>query len=96
MVGNAPERLVQELRKATGSRTPFIVLFTAIVLLRSRILQGRKNPLDSLTFRRLSPEELTKASQQLYTEGPDGTKTLLIPFRGIIKKVSLRYINDVL
>ncbi|KAJ7236266.1 ABC transporter transmembrane region 2-domain-containing protein [Mycena haematopus] len=69
------------------SRKHFVVLLAAVLLLRGRILSipGRiKFP--QLRGKKLTPEELLKALQQIYVV-EDGVKTLLVPYRDRLSKV---------
>ncbi len=70
-----------------------LVLFSLLILLRSRIITGPRDlfrTLGKVGFSKdLSPSELSQALQQLYVEEPDGTKQLLVPFRDNISKVCL-------
>lgn len=76
------------------TRPPLVILLACILILRSRILTGPRDILSSLMAasgrHKLSKEELAKALQQLYVEGRDGTKELLVPFRENISKASIR------
>jgi ATP-binding cassette, subfamily D (ALD), peroxisomal long-chain fatty acid import protein len=68
-----------------------LVLLSLILLLRSRIITGPRDIFRTLSrvglSKDLSPLELSQALQQLYVEEPDGTRQLLVPFRGNISKV---------
>lgn len=68
-----------------------IVLLTTLLLLRRRILRRTKNLVSKSSS--LSAEELAAATQQVYTNNLDGSKTLLVPFRGRISKVHI-YFTD--
>lgn len=71
------------------ARTPLIAVLTALLLIRSRLWKRQRGIKDVLpSSRRLSPEKLAEATQQLYLQEKDGSKTLLVPFRGQVKKVS--------
>ncbi|KAH8116020.1 ABC transporter transmembrane region 2-domain-containing protein [Phellopilus nigrolimitatus] len=59
-----------------------VALLLALVLLRKRLL-GKAQP-------RLSPDELARETQKLYEVNKDGSKTLLVPFRGRVAKVEMR------
>lgn len=75
------------------TRPPIVVLIACVLILRSRLLTAPKETLASLRAARsrhkLSKEELAQALQQIYVEGRDGTKDLLVPFRDNISKVIL-------
>ena len=73
------------LRKRRGA--PLIILLATLVLLRSRILKRSKAVIDD--GERLSPEDLAEAVQQLYVDEPDGSRSLLVPFRGRVSKASV-------
>jgi len=68
-------------------RVPLVVLLATLVLLRNRAFKRKK--VDPLDGDKLSPEDLAKAVQQLYVDEPDGSRSLLVPFRGRVSKVSL-------
>lgn len=67
-------------------------LVVAVLLLRSQLLKGPKAViahLQTLTSKeRVTPEALAEALQQLYVDDPDGNKTLLVPTKSRIDKVS--------
>ena len=67
-------------------RVSLILILSTLLLLRRRILRRTK---DLVSKSKLSAEELAAAAQQLYVENADGSKTLLIPFRGRIAKVRI-------
>lgn len=74
-------------------RKPLLVAFTALLLLRSRLLEIPQEALARALERRglsskLSKEELAQALQQLYVKEPDGSKTLLVPSPNGISKAS--------
>lgn len=76
-------------RLAKDRRTPLVVLLAAVIIWRARAAHLTQRAQSLLHKKSLTPEELAKASQQLYTQEPDGTKVLLVPFRGEIKKVPI-------
>ena len=84
---------VASLATARSSMPPNskLVLFSLLLLLRSRIITGPRDLVRTLSrvgySKHLSPSELSKALQQLYVEEPDGTRQLLVPFRDSISKV---------
>ncbi|KAJ7275087.1 ABC transporter transmembrane region 2-domain-containing protein [Mycena rebaudengoi] len=66
------------------SRRPLIVILATFLLLRGRLVSIAKLP--QLRSKKLTPEELADALQQIYvTEG--GVKTLLVPYRDRLSKV---------
>lgn len=67
-------------------RVPLVVVLATLVLLRNRAFKRKKD--HSMHADRLSPEDLAKAVQQLYVDEPDGSRSLLVPFRGRVSKVS--------
>lgn len=68
-------------------RKPLIVLLATILLLRGRILSIKSRvKLPQLRGKKLTPEELLNALQQIYTV-EDGVKTLLVPYRDRLHKV---------
>ncbi|KAJ7136070.1 ABC transporter transmembrane region 2-domain-containing protein [Mycena epipterygia] len=73
--------------KSVLAQKPLIVLLATILLLRGRILSipGRIKLLQ-LRGKRLTPEELANALQQVYVV-EDGVKTLLVPYRDRLSKV---------
>lgn len=74
-----------------NKKISLIVLLTTLLLLRQRILRRTKNLVSKSSS--LSVEELAAAAQQVYTNNSDGSKTLLVPFRGRISKVH-NYFTD--
>ncbi|KAJ7076083.1 ABC transporter transmembrane region 2-domain-containing protein [Mycena belliarum] len=71
--------------RPTLARKPLIVLVATILLLRGRILSAQIK-LPQLGGKRLTPEELANALQQVYVV-EDGVKTVLVPYRDRISKV---------
>ncbi|KAJ7660063.1 ABC transporter transmembrane region 2-domain-containing protein [Mycena rosella] len=72
------------------SEKPLICLVATILLLRGRILSiPAQIKLPQLRGKRLSPEELVNALQQVYVV-EDGVKTLLVPYRDRVSKVPVR------
>ncbi len=69
-----------------------VALFT-LLLLRGRIADLPKGVLARLRSVAARPdvsqEELAQALQQVYIDEPDGSKTLLVPYKGRISKVRL-------
>ncbi len=80
------------------ARRPAVIAFLVLILLRSRaitfskdVLHGLQRAFTSLTKltswkENVSPEELAKVLQQVYIDEFDGSKTLLVPYRGRIVK----------
>ncbi|KAJ7671532.1 ABC transporter transmembrane region 2-domain-containing protein [Mycena polygramma] len=70
-------------------RKHLIVLLATILLLRGRILSiPARIKLPQLRGKKLTPEELLNALQQLYVV-EDGVKTLLVPYRDRLHKVPI-------
>jgi hypothetical protein len=68
-------------------RKHLIVLLATILLLRGRIFSiPARIKLPQLRGKRLTPEELLNALQQVYVV-EDGVKTLLVPYRDRLSKV---------
>ncbi|KAJ7434747.1 ABC transporter transmembrane region 2-domain-containing protein, partial [Mycena galericulata] len=75
------------LSRPLMARRPLIVLLATILLLRGRILSiPARIKLPQLRRKRLTPEELLEALQQVYVV-EDGVKTLLVPYRDTLSKV---------
>ncbi|KAI0777788.1 ABC transporter transmembrane region 2-domain-containing protein [Trametes elegans] len=74
-------------------RSLLVALFT-LMLLRGRIADLPKSifaRLRNVTVRQeVSQEELARALQQVYVDEPDGSKTLLVPHKGHISKVTIK------
>jgi len=69
-------------------KAPILTLAAILVLLRSRLISKRLPSLDIGRPHTLSTQELEDAQQQLYHEEEDGSKTLIVPFRGNVAKAS--------
>jgi len=80
------------------TKRPVVLVFLVLLLLRSRALTLSKDGLASLrrgtpyltNFQRrqkLTTEELAKVLQQVYIDEPDGSQTLLVPYRERVVKV---------
>ncbi|KAJ7484689.1 ABC transporter transmembrane region 2-domain-containing protein [Mycena latifolia] len=67
------------------AKKPLLVFLATILLLRGRIL-NTEIKLPQLREKRLTPEELAKALQQVYVV-EDGVKNLLVPYRDRLSKV---------
>jgi ATP-binding cassette, subfamily D (ALD), peroxisomal long-chain fatty acid import protein len=69
-------------------RVPILIAVSVLLLARSRITSlapvSRVNPLLS---DKATEQQLKDARQQLYFDEQDGSKTLLLPFRGRVNKV---------
>jgi ATP-binding cassette subfamily D (ALD) long-chain fatty acid import protein len=75
---------------------PVILAFLVLILLRSRTISLTKdtarvlwNAITIFGPRRdkADPEELDRVLQRVYIDEPDGSKTLLVPYRERIVKV---------
>ncbi|KAJ7721960.1 ABC transporter transmembrane region 2-domain-containing protein [Mycena maculata] len=74
------------LSRAPIPKKPLLVLLAIILLLRGRILSiPARIKLPRLRRKRLTPEELLEALQQVYVV-EDGVKTLLVPYRDRLSK----------
>lgn len=80
------------------TKRPVVLAFLVLLLLRSRTLSLTKGAITTLkegtqylsTFqrkRKLTKEELTKVLQQVYIDEPDGSQSLLVPYRERVVKV---------
>jgi ATP-binding cassette subfamily D (ALD) long-chain fatty acid import protein len=73
-------------------KRPLLTLLFAILLLRSRLITGPRDVFIALKkaagIQNPTSEELEHARQQLYHKNPDGTKNLLVTYRGRISEVS--------
>ena len=80
------------------AKRPVVLAFFVLLLLRSRTLSLSKVAIATLregtqylsTFRRkrkLTKEELARVLQQVYIDEPDGSQTLLVPYRERVVKV---------
>ena len=80
---------------------PLILAFIVVILLRSRSISLSKHALDLLrnvlasstnlgpSKAKVDQEELDGVLQQVYIDEPDGSKTLLVPYRERIVMVCL-------
>lgn len=77
----------------SSTKPHIIVLVSLALLLRTRIITGPRDLVHKLSHvgvsTELSPSELNQALQQLYVEGSDGTRKLLVPFNNNISKARL-------
>lgn len=91
-MANFSKPLLESL-KAPGSRKPLIIILATVLLLRSRLLSLPKKALSKLPKvsggQKLSQQELADALQQVYVTEEDGSKTILVPYRDRISKVSV-------
>ena len=73
------------------TRRSLVVAAFTLLLLRGRIADIPKavlSKLKNVTIRQdVTQEELAQALQQVYVDEPDGSKTLLVPYKGYISKV---------
>jgi len=80
------------------TKRPVVLAFFVLILLRSRTLSLSKVAIATLregtqylsTFRRkrkLTKEELARVLQQVYIDEPDGSQSLLVPYRERVVKV---------
>ncbi|PPQ82537.1 hypothetical protein CVT25_007146 [Psilocybe cyanescens] len=95
-----PLRLPPLPLPAHFTRRPIVLAFLVLLLLRSRTLNLSKDALAALRRstqyltrlqlqRKLTPDELARVLQQVYVEEPDGSQTLLVPYRERIVKVPI-------
>lgn len=75
------------------SRKQILILLASILLLRSSIAAAPGYTLSKLKVgarkKRLTPEELSQALQQIYVTEEDGTRKLIVPYQdSYIAKVS--------
>jgi hypothetical protein len=78
-----------ELHKALSNigrskKTPIVLVLVTLLILQRRLANRAKRAFGS---QRLSAEQLTDATRQLYVDEPDGSRSLLVPFRGRVDKV---------
>lgn len=79
------------LLNVSHERQKSIALALAVlVILRSHIPTSLPKSLTKYG-KRLSPDEVAQARQELYREEADGSITLLVPFRGRVSKVRVRF-----
>lgn len=69
------------------TRVPILVALVVVILARSRLAAITELAKAPLLSEKASPEALKQAQQQVYFDEEDGSKTLLIPFRGRVSKV---------
>ncbi|GBE89023.1 Peroxisomal long-chain fatty acid import protein [Sparassis crispa] len=78
---------------ANFRRRSLITLFFAVMLLRSRLVLVPRSVVDKLKAatarKRATPEELVLALQQVYVNELDGNKTILVPYKDSISKVTI-------
>ncbi|KAH9063226.1 ABC transporter transmembrane region 2-domain-containing protein [Lactarius vividus] len=84
----------------SSTKPQILVLVSLALLLRTRIITGPRDLVHKLSHVGFSTEltssELNQALQQLYVEGSDGTRQLLVPFKNSISKVPLHPTSDAL
>ncbi|KAH9036877.1 ABC transporter transmembrane region 2-domain-containing protein [Lactarius pseudohatsudake] len=84
----------------SSTKPQILVLVSLALLLRTRIITGPRDLVHKLSHvgfsTELSLSELNQALQQLYVEGSDGTRQLLVPFKNSISKVPLHPTSDAL
>ncbi|KAH8997996.1 ABC transporter transmembrane region 2-domain-containing protein [Lactarius akahatsu] len=84
----------------SSTKPQILVLVSLALLLRTRIITGPRDLVHKLSHvgfsTELSSSELNQALQQLYVEGSDGTRQLLVPFKNSISKVPLHPTSDAL
>lgn len=83
--------MLRNLPRDPKARSSILVALFTLLLLRGRIAdlpKGILARLRSVAARpEVSQEELAQALQQVYIDEPDGSKTLLVPYKGRISKV---------
>jgi ATP-binding cassette subfamily D (ALD) long-chain fatty acid import protein len=66
------------------TRKQILILLASALLLRSAFASGPQYILSKLKVaarrKRLSPQQLEQALQQIYVKAEDGSKTLLVPY----------------
>lgn len=73
------------------ARVPALIALAIILIVRGQILDLSKRVLSrrpQLQAPKATPEELQEAIKQLYVDEEDGSKTILVPFRDRVSKVS--------
>lgn len=73
------------------ARIPALIAVAIILIVRGQILDLSKRALSrrpQLQAPKATPEELQEAIKQLYVDEEDGSKTILVPFRDRVSKVS--------
>ena len=74
-----------------------LTLLFAVLLLRSRLITGPRDVFTALKkaagIQKPTAEELEQARQQLFRKNPDGTKSLLVTYRGRISEVSIVHLG---
>lgn len=85
--------MLRNLPRDPKARSSVLVALFTLLLLRGRIADLPKAVLARLRSvaarPEVSQEELAQALQQVYIDEPDGSKTLLVPYKGRISKVRL-------
>ncbi|RPD65642.1 hypothetical protein L226DRAFT_550601 [Lentinus tigrinus ALCF2SS1-7] len=92
MVIHLPNAAVLNSLSPKTRRSLLVAVFT-LLLLRGGIASIPKAAFSKLknvtTRREVTQDELAQALQQVYVDEPDGSKTLLIPSKGYISKVTI-------
>ena len=79
----APSKLLTDVGRS--KKTPLIIILALVILLQRRFAERARK---AFNLRKLTPEQLKDATRQLYVEESDGSKSLLVPFRGRVERVS--------
>ncbi|OJT01704.1 ATP-binding cassette sub-family D member 1 [Trametes pubescens] len=86
--------MLRNLPRDPKARSSMLVALFTLLLLRGRIADLPKGVLARLRSVAARPdvsqEELAQALQQVYIDEPDGSKTLLVPYKGRISKVPIK------
>ncbi|OCH84612.1 hypothetical protein OBBRIDRAFT_798935 [Obba rivulosa] len=76
-----------------SARRPALLLLAVMLILRSRLLKVPTAAIEKLkgatAVNALSKDELVQALQQVYVDEPDGRKTLLVPYKDGVSKVTI-------
>ncbi|TBU61179.1 ABC transporter transmembrane region 2-domain-containing protein [Dichomitus squalens] len=92
MVIQLPNAAVLSSLSPNARRSSLVALFT-FLLIRSRLVDIPKAAVSKLktaaSRQDVSQEELAQALQQVYIDEPDGSKTILVPHKGYISKVTI-------
>jgi hypothetical protein len=91
-------RISMASQSTLRKKTPLLVLLAAVLLARSRLLTGPADVIAKLRkagFKRgtISDDELQQTLQQIYTENSDGSKSLLVPYRGRVSEVRVHVMH---
>ncbi|EMD31871.1 hypothetical protein CERSUDRAFT_119147 [Gelatoporia subvermispora B] len=81
------------LATSTPQRHAAFLVFATVLLLRSRLSRAPASVIEKLKAatagNTLTQEELMQALQQVYRTEPDGRKTLLVPYKAGVSKVTI-------